>query len=167
MKLTQRQLDKISSLINEEAEVRKNLHESMYENRKLSLLNEAPELDLEAVPDYDRMRAEDEYSRPNDLFNDFIKQINIVVYSALSEYMKQAEKEDREPKEWESEMHEIGGEAAEIELFTDLSLAVTSYAQNVAQIAVDSMTAKIAVDSMTAKDNLKDDDLESRYSEYE
>jgi hypothetical protein len=39
MKLTQRQLDKISGLISEEAEVRKNLHENMYESRKQSLMS--------------------------------------------------------------------------------------------------------------------------------
>lgn len=157
MKLTQRQLDKINSLILEEAQVRRNLHESMYENRKASLLNEAPELQLDAVPDYVRMRAEDEYSGTNEVFNTFMKQVNEVVYSALSEYMKQATEDDREPIEWESEMHELGGESAEMELFTDLLGAVTSYAQNVAQIAVD---------SVSVENNLKDD-VEPRYSEYE
>ena len=85
MKLTQRQLGKISGIISEEATMRNNLHESMYENRKQSRINEVflsePELPFDAVPDYLRMRIEDDYSQTNPLFSEIVTKFNKVVYS--------------------------------------------------------------------------------------
>lgn len=154
MKLTQRQLGKISGIISEEATMRNNLHESMYENRKQSRINEVflsePELPFDAVPDYLRMRIEDDYSQTNPLFSEIVTKFNKVVYSALSDLMKQAGKDDKNAIEWESELSELGSDDAEKELYTDLLVAMTSYAQNVGQIAIDSLEAEESLKDETS-----------------
>jgi len=136
MKLTQRQLDKINGLISEEAEVRKNLHESMYENRKKSLMSEAlmfEESGLEGAPEKFVKDIEDDvtnYSR------DFIPQINRVLYRSLASYMRLSGVVNMTPSAWEDEleMHDIY--EAQMELATDISNAIQAYAKRMMEAAV-------------------------------
>lgn len=137
MKLTQRQLDKISGLINEEAEVRKNLHESMYENRKKSLMTESlmfeNETGLEDAPEKFVNDISDDvanYSR------DFIPQINGVLYKSLASYMKLSGVVNMTPSAWQDELEMYDIYESEMELATDISSAILAYAKRMMEAAV-------------------------------
>lgn len=136
MKLTQRQLDKISGLINDEAEVRKNLHESMYESRKKSLMSEAlmfEETGLEDAPEKFVNDIEDDvlnYSR------DFIPQINGVLYKSLASYMKLSGVVNMTPSAWQDELEMYDIYESEMELATDISNAIQTYAKRMMEVAV-------------------------------
>ena len=137
MKLTKRQLDKISGLINEEAEVRKNLHESMYENRKKSLMTESlmfeNETGLEDAPEKFVNDISDDvanYSR------DFIPQINGVLYKSLASYMKLSGVVNMTPSAWQDELEMYDIYESEMELATDISSAILAYAKRMMEAAV-------------------------------
>jgi len=137
MKLTQRQLDKISGLINEEAEVRKNLHESMYENRKRSLMTESlmfeNETGLEDAPEKFVNDISDDvanYSR------DFIPQINGVLYKSLASYMKLSGVVNMTPSAWQDELEMYDIYESEMELATDITSAILAYAKRMMEAAV-------------------------------
>ncbi len=137
MKLTQRQLDKINGLISEEAEVRKNLHESMYESRKKSLMSEAlmfeNETGLEDAPEKFANDIEDDvtnYSR------DFIPQINSVLYKSLASYMKLSGVVNMTPHAWQDELEMYDIYESEMELATDISSAILAYAKRMMEAAV-------------------------------
>lgn len=137
MKLTQRQLDKINGLISEEAEVRKNLHESMYETRKKSLMSEAlmfeNETGLEDAPEKFANDIEDDvlnYSR------DFIPQINSVLYKSLASYMKLSGVVNMTPSAWQDELEMYDIYESEMELATDISNAIQAYAKRMMEAAV-------------------------------
>ena len=137
MKLTQRQLDKSGSLINEEAEVRKNLHENMYENRKKSLMTESlmfeNETGLEDAPEKFVNDISDDvanYSR------DFIPQINGVLYKSLASYMKLSGVVNMTPSAWQDELEMYDIYESEMELATDISNAILAYAKRMMEAAV-------------------------------
>lgn len=137
MKLTQRQLDKINGLISEEAEVRKNLHESMYESRKKSLMSEALMFEdasgLEGAPEKFASDIEDDvtnYSR------DFIPQINTVLYKSLASYMKLSGVVNMTPSAWQDELEMYDIYESEMELAADIANAIQAYAKRMMEAAV-------------------------------
>lgn len=137
MKLTQRQLNKIASLISEEAEVRKNLHESMYENRKKSLMTESlmfeNETGLEDAPEKFVNDISDDVSNYS---RDFIPQINGVLYKSLDSYMKLSGVVDMTPRAWQDELEMYDIYESEMELATDISNAILAYAKRMMKAAV-------------------------------
>ena len=137
MKLTQRQLDKIAGLINEEAELRKNLHESMYENKKKSLMTESRMFEdasgLEEAPEKFVNDITDDvtnYSR------DFIPQVNSALYKSLASYMKLSGVVDMTPRAWQDELEMYDIYESEMELATDISSAILAYAKRMMEAAV-------------------------------
>jgi hypothetical protein len=137
MKLTQRQLDKIAGLINEEAEVRKNLHESMYENRKKSFMTESlmfeNETGLEDAPEKFVNDISDDVSNYS---RDFIPQVNGVLYKSLDSYMKLSGVVDMTPRAWQDELEMYDIYESEMELATDISNAILAYAKRMMKAAV-------------------------------
>jgi uncharacterized protein YehS (DUF1456 family) len=166
MKLTQRQLDKIAGLINEEANVRKELHESMYSNRKKSVVNEMlmseAEMSAEAVPDYLRMAIEDEFlSSPNSITSALLKAVNSLIYQNLSDLMKKTGKESWSPMEWEKEIS-LDGNNTDLEMNFCNDLSDSEEFKSILQnYAMSIANAALALGSSS------DEDLEPRYSEYE
>jgi hypothetical protein len=137
MKLTQRQLDKIGSLINEEAEVRKNLHESMYENKKKSLMNEALMFEgVSGLEDAPEKFANDIADDVTNYSRDFIPQINGVLYKSLASYMKLSGVVNMTPRAWEDELEMYDIYEAQMELATDISNAIQVYAKRMMEAAV-------------------------------
>lgn len=137
MKLTQRQLNKISGLINEEAEVIKGLHEGMYESRQKSLMSEALMFEdvsgLEGAPEKFVNDITDDitnYSR------DFIPKINAVLYRSLASYMKLSGVVNMTPAAWENELEMYDIYESEMELATDISNAILAYAKRMMEAAV-------------------------------
>lgn len=137
MKLTQRQLDKIACLINEEAEVRKNLHESMYENRKQSLMTESLMFeDASGLEDAPEKFAADIADDVTNYSRDFIPQINGVLYKSLASYMKLSGVVDMTPSAWQDELEMYDIYESEMELATDISNAIQAYAKRMMEAAV-------------------------------
>jgi hypothetical protein len=139
MKLTQRQLGKIADLINEEAEVRKNLHEGMYENRKKSIMTESLMFEdatgLEGAPEKFAIDIEDymtNYSR------DLITQINGKLYKSLASYMKLNGIVSMSPSAWEDELEAFDIYEAQMELATDITAAIQNYAKRMMEAAIQS-----------------------------
>lgn len=137
MKLTQRQLDKIAGLINEEAEVRKNLHESMYDSRRQSLMTESlmfeNETGLEDAPEKFVNDITDDvtnYSR------EFIPQINGVLFKSLASYMKLSGVVNMTPRAWEDELEMYDIYESQMELAIDISNAILAYAKKIMEAAV-------------------------------
>jgi len=137
MKLTQRQLDKITGLINEEAQVRKNLHESMYENRKQSLMTESLMFeDSSGLEDAPEKFAADIADDVANYSRDFIPQINGVLYKSLASYMKLSGIVDMTPSAWQDELEMYDIYESEMELATDISNAIQAYAKRMMEAAV-------------------------------
>jgi len=139
MKLTQRQLDKISSLISEEAEVRKNLHVGMYENRKKSVLTESLMFEdatgLEGAPEKFAIDIEDDmtnYSR------DLLWKINSKLYRSLASYMKLNGVVSMSPEAWQDELEAFDIYEAQMELATDITAAIQNYAKRMMEAAIKS-----------------------------
>lgn len=137
MKLTQRQLDKIGSLINEEAEVRKNLHESMYESRKQSLMTESLMFeDASGLEDAPEKFVNDITDDVTNYSRDFIPQVNGVLYKSLASYMKLSGVVDMTPRAWQDELEMYDIYESEMELATDISNAILAYAKRMMEAAV-------------------------------
>lgn len=137
MKLTQRQLGKIADLISEEAEIRKNLHESMYENRKQSLMTESLMFeDASGLEEAPEKFAEDIADDVTNYSRDFIPQINSVLYKSLASYMKLSGVVDMTPRAWEDELEMYDIYESEMELATDISNAIQAYAKRMMEAAV-------------------------------
>jgi len=137
MKLTQRQLDKIAGLINEEAEVRKNLHESMYNDRKQSLMTESLMFeDASGLEDAPEKFANDISDDITNYSRDFIPQINGVLYKSLASYMKLSGVVNMTPSAWQDELEMYDIYESEMELATDISNAIQAYAKRMMEAAV-------------------------------
>lgn len=137
MKLTQRQLDKIGSLINEEAEVRKNLHENMYKSRKQSLMSEALMFeDASGLEGASEKFVQDISDDVTEYSRDFIPQINGVLYKSLASYMKLSGVVDMTPRAWQDELEMYDIYESEMELATDISNAILAYAKRMMEAAV-------------------------------
>lgn len=137
MKLTQRQLNKIASLISEEAEVRKNLHESMYESRKQSLMTESLMFeDASGLEDAPENFVNDITDDVTNYSRDFIPQVNSVLYKSLASYMKLSGVVDMSPRAWQDELEMYDIYESEMELATDISNAILAYAKRMMEAAV-------------------------------
>lgn len=137
MKLTQRQLDKIAGLINEEAELRKNLHESMYESKKQSLMTESLMFeDASGLEDAPEKFVNDITDDVTNYSRDFIPQINSALYKSLASYMKLSGVVDMTPKTWQDELEMYDIYESEMELATDISSAILAYAKRMMETAV-------------------------------
>jgi hypothetical protein len=160
MKLTQRQLDKIAGLIDEEAKVRKELHEGMYNSRKNSVISEALMFEasgeLENLPSEFVKDIEGEFS---ELSQDVLSsKVRVMVYRILSGYMKHYGY-NMSPSQWIQELDGFDEiYEAEMEFVSDVASAITEYGRKVAEVAVMSIGP--------SEDSSKED-LEPRYSEYE
>jgi hypothetical protein len=157
MKLTQRQLDKINSLISEEADVRKNLHESMYENRKQSLITES--LMFEAYRD---VSPESFVSDIEDYSTNYsqglITTINTKLYKSLASFMKLSGVATMTPNSWMEELEAFDVYEHEMQLANDIKVAIDDYAMAL---------AKAAITVVGPPEDEASADLEPRYSEYE
>ena len=137
MKLTQRQLDKIAGLINEEAELRKNLHESMYENKKKSLMTESLMFeDASGLEDAPEKFVNDITDDVTNYSRDFIPQVNSALYKSLASYMKLSGVVDMTPRAWQGELEMYDIYESEMELATDISSAILAYAKRMMEAAV-------------------------------
>ena len=137
MKLTQRQLDKIAGLINEEAELRKNLHESMYENKKKSLMTESLMFeDASGLEDAPEKFVNDITDDVTNYSRDFIPQVNSALYKSLASYMKLSGVVDMTPRAWQDELEMYDIYESEMELATDISSAILAYAKRMMEAAV-------------------------------
>lgn len=143
MKLTQRQLDKISSLISEEAEVRKNLHEGMYENRKKSVLSESLMFnESDAGSDDPRLWPETFANNiADDMTNysrDLLVQINSKLYKSLAAYMKSNGSVAMSPAAWQDELEAFDIYEHEMELASTIANAIQDYAMRMMEAAIQS-----------------------------
>ena len=161
MKLTQRQLDKIAGLINEEANVRKELHEGMYNSRKNSVISEALMFEehgsLSSMPQKFVQDVENEF---NAAAQDMLSmKIRTLVYKALSGHMRH-HGYTMSANQWMDELDgfDVNYEA-EMEFVNDLTNSMLEYAKKVAEAAV--MAVGPGDEGPSAAD------LEPRYSEYE
>jgi hypothetical protein len=136
MKLTQRQLDKISGLISEEAKVRKELHEGMYESRKQSLMSESLMFEGTGLEGAVEKFSQDIEQDVIDYSQDLIVGINRVLYKSLADYMKLSGVVNMTPMTWEDEleMHDIY--ESQMELANDISAAIQTYAKRMMEAAV-------------------------------
>lgn len=163
MKLTQRQLDKIAGLINEEAEVRKNLHESMYESRKKSLLEQylmfEGEGNLENLPKGFVDSISDDianYSR------EVFSTVHSMIYESLATYMKSREFSELDAGEWMDEIEPFIEYEEQQNVAIDISERILAYAELIATNA-----ATVANPASPSKKDSPVEDLEPRYSEFE
>jgi hypothetical protein len=136
MKLTQRQLDKINGLIIEEAKVRKELHEGMYESRKQSLMSESLMFEGTGLEGAVEKFSQDIEQDVIDYSQDLIVGINRVLYKSLADYMKLSGVVNMTPMTWEDEleMHDIY--ESQMELANDISAAIQTYAKRMMEAAV-------------------------------
>lgn len=158
MKLTQRQLDKIAGLINEEAELRKTLHQGMYENREKSLMTESlmfegyedvsPESFVSEIEDYST-----NYSR------DLISGINAKLYKSLASFMKLSGVAIMTPNSWMDELEAFDIYEHEMQLADDIKTAIDNYAKSLAKAAITVVGPP--------EEEAKEEVIEPRYSEYE
>jgi hypothetical protein len=160
MKLTQRQLDKIAGLIDEEAKVRNELHESMYSNRKNSVLNESLMFEdrgsLKELPQSFVSDIDDDVNAY--VQEQMLSKIRSKIFKSLSEYMRLSGY-NMTPGQWHDELEGFDVHyESEMELMTDIREAILKYAKDVIEAAV----MAIGPDEEPSKE-----DLEPRYSEYE
>lgn len=158
MKLTQRQLDKIAGLISEEAEVRKNLHEGMYENRKKSVLTESLMFEgySDVAPENFVSDIDDDmqnYSR------DLISGINTKLYKGLASFMKLSGIATMTPNSWMDELEAFDVYEHEMQLANDIKTAIDTYALSLAKAAFTVVGPP--------EEEEPEADVEPRYSEYE
>jgi len=180
MKLTQRQLDKISGLISEEAKVRKELHEGMYESRKQSLMSESlmfeGTVDINEDPEgFVQKFVEDiendvaEYSREfvgNPAKN--IVPINRILYKSIADYMTLSgvvgeNNRAMSASDWEDELEMSDIYEFQMDLQDMVFKAIQVYAKQIMETAVGiaSQIPRAPAASSTERD------LETRYSEFE
>ena len=162
MKLTQRQLDKIAGIISEEAEVRKNLHEGMYNSRKNSVISEALMFEehgsLKSMPEEFVQDIESDFNASaQDLLSSKFRGL---VYKTLAGYMRHYG-HNMTPSQWEDELDGFDLHyEAEMEFVTDLTNSMLAFAKKVAETAVMAIGLEEEEEPGAA-------DLEPRYSEYE
>ena len=172
MKLTQRQLDKIAGLISEEAQVRRNLHESMYESRKKSVIEERflfEGLDLEKMPEQLVAAVKDEIMGyfQNILNSVPKKSINDILYEELSNMYYDMSGRSIEPEVLKDNLDSYNSDemySLEVTFLNDIlngevEAATNEYVLGVGKLAVDEYKS-----TMT---QAAEDDVEPRYSEYE
>lgn len=137
MKLTQRQLDKISGIISEAAEVRKNLREDMYENRKKSVVHESflfedadpSKLPAQLVETLDDVMMS--YSQ------DILAPLNRKVYAALSNMYYSMTGKRIIPAVLNDNLQELNAYKLEVDLVHDIKLAIDRYVLAIGKLAVE------------------------------
>jgi hypothetical protein len=142
MKLTQRQLDKISSLINEEAEVRKNLHESMYESRKQSVVQENflfEDANPDDMPEQLVSALDDEITNfSQEILNSTPRvSLNKIVYKELSNMYFDMTGKSVDVNILMDNLQEFNAYELEMELMTDIKLAIDRYVLALGKLAVE------------------------------
>jgi len=142
MKLTQRQLDKINGLIIEEAKVRKELHEGMYESRKQSVVQENFLFD-NANPDD---MPEQLVSALDDEITNFSQEIlnstprvslNKIVYKELLNMYFDMTGKSVDVNILMDNLQEFNAYELEKELMTDIKLAIDRYVLALGKLAVE------------------------------
>ena len=162
MKITKRHLDKIAGILKEEANIRKDLHNKMYENRNKSVINESllfeNDLHLDAIPGRIVNELDDE---THDLSKEFLTTVNNVIYQQLADLMTKAGADKRSPAVWMDDLEEFESYTLEIELVATIAEAIQNYAKQVGELAVHSLGP--------AEEIEKDPryQIEPRYSEFE
>lgn len=136
MKLTQRQLDKISGIINEEAEVRKELHESMYNSRKQSLMSEALMFEGTGLENAVEKFSEDIEQDVIDYSRELLMGIDRVLYRSLADYMKLSGVATMTPMGWQDELEMYDIYESQMELANDIAAAIQTYAKRMMEAAV-------------------------------
>jgi hypothetical protein len=137
MKLTQRQLEKITGLINEEAEVRKNLHESMYENRKKSVAQESflfENADPSDMPGQLVAALDDEMTNYS---QQVLTPINKKVYAELSNMYYDLTGKTVKADILRDNLEEFNSYELEMELVTDIKMAIDRYVLALGKLAVE------------------------------
>jgi hypothetical protein len=142
MKLTQRQLDKIAGLINEEAEVRKNLHESMYESRKQSVVQENflfEDANPDDMPEQLVSALDDEITNfSQEILNSTPRvSLNKIVYKELSNMYFDMTGKSVDVNILMDNLQEFNAYELEMELMTDIKLAIDRYVLALGKLAVE------------------------------
>lgn len=137
MKLTQRQLNKIIDLINKESEIRKNLHESMYENRKKSIVQESflfEDADPNSMPEHLASALDNEMTNYS---QSLLSTINKKVYKELSNMYYDMTGSSIDPNVLQDNLEEFDVYEHEMELMTDIKAAIDRYILAIGKAAVE------------------------------
>lgn len=142
MKLTQRQLDKISSLINEEAKVIKNLHEGMYESRKQSVVQENflfEDANPDDMPEQLVSALDDEITNfSQEILNSTPRvSLNKIVYKELSNMYFDMTGKSVDVNILMDNLQEFNAYELEMELAMDIKAAIERYVLALGKLAVD------------------------------